>query len=80
MVKNMKPKTRLDELCVGERGEITELRCEGSMRRRFLDIGFAPGTPVICVGKSPLGDPSAYLVRGCKIAVRRRDAHGIAIK
>lgn len=76
----MKPKKRLDELCVGECGKVLELLCEGNMRRRFLDIGLAPGTEVVCVGRSPLGDPSAYLVRGCEIAIRKSDARGIALK
>ena len=76
----MKPKKRLNELCVGERGRVGELLCEGNIRRRFLDVGLAPGTEVICVGRSPLGDPSAYLVRGCEIAIRKADAQGIALK
>lgn len=76
----MKRKTRLDELCVGECGRVAELLCEGSIRRRFLDIGLAPGTEVICVGRSPFGDPSAYIVRGSEIAIRKSDAHGIALK
>jgi len=50
------------------------------MRRRFLDVGLTPGAVVRCVGKSPLGDPRAYIVRGCEIAVRCRDADGIIIE
>ena len=76
----MKQKSRLDELCVGEQGTISALNCGGGIRRRFLDIGFAPETEVVCLGRSPLGDPSLYLVRGCKIAIRKKDAHGIEIK
>ena len=76
----MKEKYRLDELCVGQCGTISALSCDGGIRRRFLDIGFAPGTAVVCLGRSPLGDPSLYLVRGCRIAIRKSDAHGIEIK
>ena len=75
----MKFKNRLDELCVGERGRVRELLCEGSIRRRFLDIGLAPGTEVVCIGRSPFGDPSAYLIRGSEIAIRRTDAHSITL-
>ena len=77
--KNMKRKARLDQLCVGESARVEELLCEGSIRRRFLDIGLIPGTKVQCVGTSPLGDPSAYLIRGALIAIRRRDARGVAL-
>ncbi len=76
----MKRKKRLDELCVGERCRVCELLCDGNIRRRFLDVGLTPGTEVVCVGRSPLGDPSAYFVRGCEIAIRKSDARGIEIK
>lgn len=76
----MKREKRLSELCVGECGFVVSLLTEGSMRRRFLDIGLSVGTKVSCVGRSPLGDPSAYLVRGCKIAIRKRDADGIIVE
>ena len=76
----MEKEKRLDELSVGECGVVENLIVCGSMRRRLLDIGFTRGTTVLCVGKSPLGDPTAYLVRGCKIAIRQRDAHGIVLK
>ena len=76
----MKSKIRLDELCVGECARVEKLLCEGSIRRRFLDIGLMPGTEVTCIGKSPFGDPRAYLVRGTEIAIRKSDAHSIALK
>ena len=75
-----KHKLRLDQLCVGECATVSRLLTEGSMRRRFLDVGLSPGTKVLCVGRSPFGDPSAYLVRGCEIAIRKRDAEGIVLE
>jgi len=50
------------------------------MRRRFLDLGFLRGEEVRCVGKSPLGDPRAYLIRGKTVALRQRDAEGITLE
>ena len=75
----MEKEKRLSELSVGESGRVSELLTSGSMRRRFLDIGISPGTEIICVGKSPFGDPAAYLVRGCEVAIRRSDAYGIVL-
>ena len=49
------------------------------MRRRLLDIGMIPGTEIFCAGRSPFGDPSAYLVRGKLIAIRKKDAKRIVI-
>ncbi len=76
----MDTEKRLNELSVGECGRVVGLVTEGSMRRRFLDIGIAPGTHVSCVGKSPFGDPRAYLIRGSIVAIRGRDAYGIIIE
>lgn len=49
------------------------------MRRRLLDMGLVPETKVECVGKSPLGDPKAYLVRGAVVAIRSSDTKDILI-
>lgn len=79
LFKFMEKIKTLTELAVGESSVIMGLVTEGSMRRRFLDVGLSRGTCVTCVGESPFGDPRAYLVRGCKIAIRRRDAKTVLI-
>ena len=76
----MENKRRLSDLEVMESGVVDSLLTEGSMRRRFLDIGLIPGTEVVCVGKSPLGDPKAFLIRGTRVAIRGRDVKGIILK
>ena len=65
---------------MGECAEIAELLTKGSMRRRLLDIGLTPNTTVECVGKSPSGDPKAFLIRGAVIAIRSVDCAEILIK
>ena len=50
------------------------------MRRRLLDIGLSDGTEVQCVGRSPMGDPSAYLIRGAVIAIRSNDSRGVKVR
>ncbi len=67
----------LDKLCVGGRGIVTSLVAEGSMRRRMIDLGIVDGTEIECVGKSPAGDPCAYLIRGAVIAIRSKDAKSV---
>lgn len=66
-------------LAPGERGIVKQLHTTGSMRRRFLDIGLTQDTVVECVGRSPGGDPSAYLIRGAVIAIRACDSRGIRV-
>ena len=70
----------LNGIDVGEYAEIAELLSKGSMRRRLLDIGLTPDTRVECVGKSPSGDPKAFLIRGAVIAIREEDCAEILIK
>lgn len=49
------------------------------MRRRMIDLGIVEGTKIECVGRSPSGDPSAYMIRGAVIAIRKRDAKNILL-
>lgn len=70
----------LDTLDVGEMGYVESITTEGSIRRRFLDIGLTPGCKVTCVLMSPNQNPVAYLIRGAIIAIRKEDARYIIIK
>ena len=76
----MKETVGLDEILPGECAVVTELKNEAAMRRRLRDLGLVEGSFVECVGKSPLGDPSAYLCRGAVIALRGCDAKEIRVK
>ena len=67
-------------LPAGAAGTITEVRAEGELRRRLTELGYFPGERVKKVLVSPLGDPSAYLVRGTVTAIRARDAGNILIR
>lgn len=70
----------LSALNPGETAMVKQLKTMGSMRRRLLDIGLAPQTKVTCIGKSPAGDPAAYLIRGAVIAIRSEDSKNIVIE
>lgn len=70
----------LSATSVGETVEVTSLLAGGPGRRRLLDLGIVPGTSVEVLRRSPLGDPTAFLVRGAVIALRRRDVEQILVK
>lgn len=76
----MKQQMTLNEIKPGQYGVVRELRTGGSMRRRLLDIGLIEDTKVECLGRSPCGDPSAFLIRGAVIAIRSEDCKNIIIK
>ena len=70
---------RLSELRRGQSAFVSALSADGSARRRFQDIGLIQGTSVECLGRSPLGSPCAYLIRGAVIALRDEDAECISV-
>lgn len=71
--------TSLDCLNPGDKGIVKALQVTGSMRRRLLDIGLIENTPVECLGRSPAGDPTAFLIRGAVIAIRSEDCAKIML-
>lgn len=70
----------LDEAEIGTRAKVVCLHLEGAERRRLLDLGLAIGTVVEAVRRSPLGDPTAYRIRGATIALRREQASLIEVE
>jgi ferrous iron transport protein A len=48
--------------------------------RRLLDLGLTPGEEVSVVQSVPLGDPLIVLVRGTRLALRRREASWIWVQ
>ncbi len=69
----------LNDIKPGQTAKIKELLSTGSIRRRLLDIGLIENTEVECLGRSPGGDPSAFLIRGAVIAIRSEDCGNILI-
>jgi len=63
----------------GETARVEKVDGQSEMCRRLRDLGLIPGTKVTCLGKSPAGDPTAYLIRGAVIALRAADAKSVAV-
>ena len=61
-------------------GVVTGILASGDMRARLLNLGFTEGARVTCLQKSPLGDPTAYGIRGAVIALRAKDASLVSLK
>lgn len=76
----VEPPLKLSSLEPGQAGRVTALRCEGLSRRRLLDLGLTPGTLVECSFSGPLGEPTAYRVRGALIALREEQCDEIEIE
>lgn len=76
------PTDRLADLQLGESARIVAISraCRGLERRRLMDLGIVPGTPIEAILRSPSGDPTAYRVRGTTIAIRRQQAERIRVR
>ena len=70
---------RLDAMQPGQTAIVQRLMASGLERRRLMDLGILPGTHIEVEMKSPMGDPTAYLVRGALIALRREQARQIEV-
>lgn len=70
----------MNDLTPGQRARVFRLEVAGGMRRRLLDLGLVENTAVECLGRSPGGDPAAYLIRGAVIALRDSDSRGILVR
>ena len=74
------PPKKLTQLTPAQTGTIYEIKNDCEIRRRLQDIGFVKGTKVRCMFSSPLGDPTAYRVKGTTVALRYEDASKILIE
>lgn len=69
----------LSDVEISQKASVVSLKGDG-ICRRLLDIGLTKGTIVECVGKSPCGDPKAFLIRGAVIAIRNDDAKKVVVE
>lgn len=70
----------LDQLNVGETGQIKSLGGEGKLRRRLLDMGVTPNTQVYLRKRAPLGDPIEITIRGYELSLLKKEAELITVE
>ena len=75
----MNQQLRLNDIQPGQRARVISMQATGSMGRRLLDLGLVNGSVVECLGRSPCGDPTAFLIRGAAIALRSEDSREIFV-
>ncbi len=70
----------LRDIKSGKKCTVKDLLSKGKVRNRLLDLGFVKNSIIEVLQKSPSGDPVAYFVKGCVIALRSEDAKNILVK
>ena len=51
-----------------------------AFRRRIMEMGLVPGTPVRVVAVAPLGDPLTLELRGGRLSIRKREAAEVRVR
>lgn len=69
----------LNEIPIGKSCIVYDLLIDTVERRRMLDLGIVKNTKIDVLYKSPVGDPTAYYIRGAVIALRSEDASKILV-
>jgi ferrous iron transport protein A len=70
----------LDQLPRAAAATVTALDSRGPERLRLMDLGLLPGTEIRADLTSPLGDPTAYLICGSLIVLRRSQARSVHVE
>ena len=69
----------LKELKSGQRGKIIQVKGDGSVRRRLMDMGVTRGAEVLVRKVAPLGDPIEVNIRGYELTLRKSEAENIIV-
>lgn len=79
MADNTTNLVALSEVAIGESATVVGFS-DPAPSRRFVEMGFVPGTIVKALRSAPLGDPIEYAVMGGRVAMRRTDASVILVE
>lgn len=69
----------LSDACIDKRVKILRVLVKEDKKRRFYDLGIIPEMIVKPLFRSPFGDPTAFLINGSVIALRREDTSLIEV-
>lgn len=58
----------------GKSGVVAQVKGQGALRQRILDMGLTKGTEVTVRKVAPLGDPIEVTVRGYELSLRKAEA------
>ena len=70
----------LDKLRIGQKSKIIEIKGEGALRDRLLDMGLTPHTEVMLRKVAPMGDPLQLSLRGYELTLRVDSAKNIVVE
>lgn len=78
-VNTMEYKYTLAMLPLNKSAVICSVECKENLKNRIFDLGIIENAVITPICKSPLGDPTAYLVKNAVIALRKGDCNDIYV-
>ena len=75
MIKEIK----LGELPLGVTAIVTSIGSDSLLMKRIINLGVTKGAEITPLFRAPFGDPTAYSVKGCVVALRKGDCEGIIV-
>lgn len=73
-------KLGLIKLKPDESGIIKEIKLQGKLKSRLLELGIVENTKVKLIKYAPLGDPIQISIRGYNLAIRKEIARDIEVQ
>jgi DtxR family transcriptional regulator, Mn-dependent transcriptional regulator len=70
----------LDTLRVGQKGVVVRVGSLGPAKRRMMDMGLVPGTPITVQRVAPLGDPIEFTLKGYSLSLRKSEAREVIVE
>lgn len=70
----------LMQMTPGSVARLVQVDGERSFRRRLMELGFLPGTPVRLVRRVNVGDLVELEVRGCLVSLRHKEASRLLVR
>lgn len=71
---------KLDCLKKGEKAIVSQLKTEGKLFRKLLDMGFVNGAVIEVIREAPLFDPMELKIHNYYISLRKSEASLIEVK
>ena len=69
----------LSDLQPGDQGEVVQVRAQGQIRQRLLEMGFIRGVQLRVEKLAPLGDPMELVIKGYHLSLRRDESACILV-
>lgn len=72
--------TSLLDFPVGKQARLASIGGERSFRRRLMEMGLLPGTPLRLVRRATIGGLLEVEVRGCFLSLRHSEAENLLLE